>query len=205
MARLTDSERQQLRDAVRDAEAGTRAEFVVVIARRADPYFFPPLLLATAAALLTPAILWLTGWAIEFPALYGAQLAVFAILASALRIPVILDHLIPASVGSARARRLAHEIFHRLGLHRTRGRTGVLLFVSLAEHYVEILADDAADDAVPPDTWSGIVTTMTEQVRAGGRAAGLQAALTQLGTILAQSLPRESDDINEIPDRLIEL
>jgi putative membrane protein len=205
MARLTESDRQRLRSAVQAAESRTRAEFVMVVARRADPYFFPPAALTTAVAIALPGLLWVAGIANDFAVLYGVQLAVFAVLLPLLRLPALLPYLIPPAVGVARARRLARDLFHRLGLHRTQERVGVLLFVSLAEHYVEIIADDGANDAVAVDAWRELIQSTTERVRRDGAADGLAAALERLAEILGRALPRRPDDKNEIPDRLIEL
>lgn len=205
MTRLPAATRQRLLDAVRTAERRSRAEFVMVIARRSDPYFFPPLAVAAAAALLLPGILWLTGPSRDFVILYAAQLIAFAILLPLVRLPSVLPYLIPAAIGIARARRLARELFHRFGLHRTRERSGILLFAALAERYIEIIADDGIDQAVPAGTWSEIVRRATDTARAEDPAAGFEVALALLGDALGKALPRRPDDHNEIPDRLIEL
>lgn len=205
MARLSDADRRQLRDAVRAAETRTRAEFVMVIARRADPYFFPPMALAAGVALALPGVLWVASLATDFLTLYEIQLAAFVVLFPILRLPAVLPHIVPRPVRLARAKRLAQESFHRLGLHRTRERSGVLIFVALAEHYVEIIADEGADNAVPDKTWQDIIDATTAKVRADGPAQGFLLALASLGEILGQALPRRPDDSNEIADRLIEI
>lgn len=205
MARLTDNTRKTLVEAIRRAEEKTRAEFMMVIVDRTDPYFFPPVALAATGALLLPGLLWLTGITQDFAILYGAQIILFFVLVAILRLPSILPFLIPASVAMTRARRLAREVFYRFGLHRTRERTGVLLFAALAERYVEIIADDGVDKAVPAGTWSEIVRTVTESAKARGPVAGFETGLALLGKTLGEALPRRPDDRNEIPDRLIEL
>ena len=204
MNRLTPEARKRLVEAIRAAEAQTRAEFVVVIARRADAYFFPPIALAAAGALLVPGLLWIARITQDFVLLYAIQLAVFALLAVLLRLPSILPFLIPASVGIARSRRLAREAFYRFGLHRTRERTGALLFAALAEHYVEIIADDGVDEAVPAGAWNEIVRTIVDAAKADGPAVGFESGLALLGKTLGDVLPRRPDDRNEIADRLID-
>lgn len=205
MHRIPDAERHRIEAAVHAAEAKTRAEFVLVIARRADPYFFPTTIAATSIALLLPGALWYAGLAYEFPHLYAVQLVAFVVLFFLFRLPDVVRHLVPREVRTARARRLARELFYRLGMHRTRERSGVLLFVSLGERYVEIIADDAVDKAVPPETWQNIVASFTTTVRSRGAVAGFLTALQSLGDALGGVLPRRPDDRNELPDRLIEL
>lgn len=205
MPHLSPEDREKLREAVRAAERRTRAEFVLVIARRADPYLFLTLAIAAVAALLVPGILWAAAITTSFPILYVLQLGVFAVLAGLLRLPSLWRLAVPAALAEARGRFLAHNLFHRLGLHRTRERTGILVFVALAEHYVEIIADEGADKAVPPATWQEIIQVATDRVRRDGPVSGFSLALDMLGNVLAEALPRRADDMNEIPDRLIEL
>ena len=82
----------------------------------------------------------------------------------------------PTAVKRRRAGRLAREQFFAQGLHLTRARTGVLIFVSVAEHYVEIIADQGIDALVPPGTWDKAVADFVGQVRAGHIAEGFLAA-----------------------------
>ena len=103
------------------------------------------------------------------------------------------------------ARRLAREQFYAQGLHLTRGRTGVLLFVSVAERYVEILADEGIHQRVPEGTWDRVVAEFVGRVREGRIAEGFSIAIAACGDILAAQCPREPDDRNELPDRLVQI
>jgi hypothetical protein len=86
---------------------------------------------------------------------------------------------VPDSIKRRRAGRLAHEQFFEQRLHLTRARTGVLIFVSVAEHYVEIIADQGFNALVPPGTWDKAVSNFVEPVRAGEKT-GRQARLVEL-------------------------
>jgi len=202
---LSPDDRRRVEQAIRDAEARTSGEFVAVIARASDTYLFAPIAAAAAAAFATPFALWLLGVASAFAPLYAAQLAVFVALAALLRWTPATMLLVPRAVKLARARRLAHEQFHNLGLNGTRGRTGVLLFVSQAERYVEILADRGINEAVPPGTWEGVIADFTLKVRAGRSADGYIAAVTACGDLLARHFPRAPEDKDELPNVLVEL
>src|SRR6185295_9285374 len=136
---------------------------------------------------------------------YTVQLGVFIVVAAVALWRPLRMRLVPVAVRRRQASRLAREQFHALGLDRTRGRTGILLFVSVAERYVEILADRAIDEKVPAGTWKEIVAAFTRQVRGGKIADGFVGALTACGTLLVSHFPRAADDQNELPDVLIEL
>lgn len=205
MAFLTDADRARILAAVRAAERTTGAEFVTVIARASDTYLLMPLLVAAAVAMALPGALWLVGALDDFIALYAAQLASFAVLALVLQHPAVAPRLVPASIKTLRAARHARAQFLARGLHRTAQRSGVLLFVSVAEHYVEILADEGIDARVAPGTWDAIVADFTGRVRAGRIADGFVGAIEAIAAILAAHVPRDPADVNELPDRLVEL
>jgi putative membrane protein len=81
----------------------------------------------------------------------------------------------------------------------------VLIFVSVAERYVEILADEGIHQRMPAGAWDQIVTDFTAQVRAGRIAAGFLQAIDACGARLIEHFPARAGDRNELPDRLIEL
>ncbi len=205
MAFLNESDRARIAAAVRAAEAKTSGELVTVIARAADPYLHVPLLWAAWAALLAPAVLWLTGAWLSLPVYYAAQLATFVGVFALCQWPPLKLRLVPRRLKRARAARLAREQFFTRGLHRTRERTGVLIFVCVAERYVEIIGDEGIHKRVPGGYWDGIVAQFVQQVRAGRVADGFVSAISACGDQLAAHFPRAADDRNELPDRLIEI
>ncbi len=205
MAFLTDADRQRIAEAIRQAEARTSGEILTVIAPASAGYRFAPTLVAAGAAFVAPGVVWLfaPGW--SFPWLYGLQLGVFVLLLLLLSWRPVAVRLVPAAAREARAARLAREQFYAQGLHRTRDGTGLLLFVSVAEHYVEILADHGIDSRIGPDAWERIVADFTRAVRDGRVADGFVAAIGACGELLAHHFPRPPDDRDELPNRLIEL
>lgn len=205
MAFLTDADRERIADAIRQAEARTSGEILTVIAPASDDDRFLPLLLAAGIAFVLPGIAWLLAPSWEFPLLYGLQLGVFVLLLLVLSWRPVAARLVPDAVKEARARRLAQEQFYLQGLHRTREATGLLLFVSVAERYVEILADYGIDSKVGPDAWAAIVADFTRTVREGRVADGFVTAVGECGDLLARHFPRQPDDKDELPNRLIEL
>jgi putative membrane protein len=88
---------------------------------------------------------------------------------------------------------------------RTIGRTGVLIYLSTGERRAEIVADEAITAVTAPDVWGEAMTALLVEVRAGRAAAGIVAAVGQIGEVLATHFPKTAADTNEIPDKLIEL
>jgi putative membrane protein len=202
---LSEEDRRRIAIAVRKAEHRTAGEVVTVIARRADLYLVIPLLIASGVALALPGALWLLDALPDFFTLYALQLGLFVALILLLRWQTLTVRLVPDRIKATRVARRAREQFLLRGLHRTRDRAGVLLFVAVAEHRVELIADEGINALVPPGTWDGIVAAFTQAVRAGRVADGFVAAIDAVADVLAVHFPRAADDTNELPDRLVEL
>ena len=170
MALLTESELKQVSDAVVRIERDTDAEVVTVLAAQADDYTYIPLLWAALIALLLPGIVnYHAGWLGQRDLLL-LQWGCFAVLAFLFRIPAITTRLVPRTVRHWRASNLARRQFLEQGLHHTVGDTGVLIFVSEAERYVEILVDRGIASRVDDATWQPIIAVFTTQVQQIGRA-----------------------------------
>jgi putative membrane protein len=203
--RLRPEEHERVAAAIREAEARTSGEIFVVVAEKSDEYRMLPFLWAALGALaggfVTAAIM---------PGIAAGSLAlgqglVFALLAAIGFVPAWRMVLVPQAVQVACAANHAREQFLAHNLHATQSRTGVLVFVSLAERYVEIRADTAIDTRVPADFWAGIVDRLTAEIGAERLAEGLVLAVEACGTALATHFPRREDDRNELPDKLVEI
>lgn len=205
MAFLTDADRARIAAAIAAAERTTSGELVAVVAAAADDYRYVALLWPALAALLSPALLLTAVPALDAWLLYLAQTALFVVLALLAQIPRLRIALVPAAAKRRRASRLAREQFVAQGLHRTHERTGVLIFVAVAEHHVEIIADHGIDAVVPPGTWDEAVARFIEQVRAGKVADGFIATIALVGERLAEHFPGAADDPDQLPNRLIEI
>jgi putative membrane protein len=81
----------------------------------------------------------------------------------------------------------------------------VLIFVSLAERYAEIVADTQIDARVPENYWQATVDALTADIGAGRLVEGLVAAVTASGEQLAAHFPRRAGDRNELADKVVEI
>jgi putative membrane protein len=94
----------------------------------------------------------------------------------------------------------ALQAFFENGLTETRDRTGVLIFVSLLERRVRVIADAGIDKRVPKGTWDQVVNLVLSGVRSDDLAGGLAAAVDRCGDILSEHFPKREFDYNELPD-----
>ena len=195
-------DRARIRRAVAAAEMKTSGEIFLVVTEASDDYRFIPIVWAMVVALVEPLpLIYLTDLPVSL--IYALQLAVFVGLALCLSHPAIKPHVVPAGVKHARAKALAVEQFLAHGLHTTEARTGVLIFVSLAERHAEIVADAGISGEVEDTVWQTAMDRLVAEIRAGRLADGLIAAIETTGAVLAKHFPPRADDRNELPNDLV--
>ncbi len=204
MALFTPEEQDRIAAAVTRAEKSTSGEIFTVVARSSDDYRFIPVLWAALAALLVPLpLIFATSLSVQI--IYAAQLALFCVLAIVFSQQAVRPLVVPRPILERRAHRNAVEQFLAHGLHTTRDRTGVLVFVSLAERYAEVVADEAIDEKVDQAVWDEAVAALIEHIRADRPADGFIAAVEICGRALAAHFPPRPDDDNELSDRIVEI
>ncbi|WP_217477485.1 TPM domain-containing protein [Stutzerimonas stutzeri] len=202
MTLLTESEQRQVADAIGRIERETDAELVTVLASQADDYRYIPLLWASLLALLLPgALLFFTGWLAAWQLLL-VQWLTFIVLAAIFRIPSLTSRLIPRSVRHWRACNLARRQFIELNLHHTEAGTGMLIFVSEAERYVEILVDQGISSRIDNGAWASIVDTFTAEVGNGRVLEGFLGCIESCGALLREHVPA-THERNELPNHLV--
>lgn len=222
--RFTPEDHKLVTAAVTAAEGSSDGEIVTIVADKSDSYHDVGLHYAVLAMLLVPAALaavpqalvdWgsslFLGWnealtrGMLMAFLFMKLAAVFLIVRYALAYMPLRMALTPGSTKSRRVRRRAIELFKVGAERRTHGRTGVLLYLSLAEHRAEIVADEAIVGKVAPEVWGEAMTDLIAEVKAGRPGAGMAKAVERVGAVLAEHFPKTHADTNELPDRLIEL
>jgi putative membrane protein len=221
---LSVEQHQHVSAAVHAAEAQTSGEIVTAVADHSDRYLDIALWWAALCAIVALAAYaafpgfynWLigiisNGW-VE-PAtpseILEVGLAIVVVKFAGVRlllqwVPLRLA-LTPGIVKTRRVRRRAVRYFKVGAERRTAGRTGILIYLSLKEHRAEIVADESIHSVVPQEAWGEAMAKMIAEVREGRIAEGMVAAIGDVGAILAEHFPRGADDVNELPDRLIEL
>lgn len=110
-----------------------------------------------------------------------------------------LRHLLTGS--TPRQRALA--LFKQLGVGRTTGRNGVLVYLLVADQAIEIVVDPALHAAIPPDHWQAVVALLQQHLTAGALEQGLLAALDRVDAVLTQHVPAGlpgGANPNELPD-----
>ncbi|GGD01663.1 TPM domain-containing protein [Aureimonas glaciei] len=195
---------------IRAAEATTRGEIFAVFTRASDSYVFASsffaLVLTFAAALVSAVLATVADISVSGLTLQLTELGFALFLLLALRLSVPLRMLfVPAWLKAERAHRTALAQFMAHDLQATENRTGILIFVSEAEHHAEVIADAGINAKVPQADWDALVAVLVAAAKADRLADGYVEAIAKAGEILARHFPAEGRNPNEIPDRLVEL
>ena len=221
---LSADDHRRVSEAVARVEEQTAGEIVTILAERSDGYTDVALawsalvaFLALGALAIAPDFylhmvdrvlnLWTLDWTpreVLLLALVAASAKFGSMMLLQLWQPLKF-WLIPPPIKSARVRQRAVRAFRIGAERRTTGRTGVLIYLSMREHRAEIVADEAIASKVDPAVWGDAMTAMLAELREGRIADGMIAAVERVGAILAPHFPRAGDDVNELPDRLIEV
>lgn len=199
---VTDNMRADIKKAVEELERSTTGEMVCVITRSSARYILFPILWASLIALLLPLANLFTP---EHMIGYAEQTGAFILLVTLLGATSLCHKVTPPGICVTNCRRFAFEQFFIQKLNETKKRSGVMLFVSLDEKYVELLADKGISDKVESATWDKIVDDFIGDVRAGKVHEGYLKAIAACQEILKTHFPDVPDDINELGDNLIEL
>lgn len=207
---LPEAEHGRIAAAIAEAERRTAGEIYCVLARRSDDYFYPSAFFVALPILIVslPLALLAHHWWIDLrPAvLVGGQLAALASsLAILLAAPRLRLLLVPPRLRYRRAHENALRQFLARNIHATRQRTGVLIFISLAEHYAEVVADAGIAAHVPQERWNEAVDRLTEAARNGRLPDGIIAAIGLVGAELATHFPPGGTKPNELDDHIVEL
>jgi putative membrane protein len=194
--------------AVREVEGRSAGEIVPYAVERSDRYVraeWSAAALGALAASLASAYAWWAGdmWGvpaafwIAAPPAAGAALGWLAPLA----FPALRRALVAPEALAERVQQRATQAFLEEEVFRTRDRTGILIFVSLFEHRVVVLADRGLDGHVAPEEWQDVVAGIASGMRHGQPGAALAEGIRRCADLAARISPRP-DDQDELPGQL---
>ena len=202
---LSDADRERLRQAIKDGEARSSAELVLVVVDACGGYGIFALLWPALAALLVGGIVALAAHQLSAPRVFLAEAGAFAVLAAALQWPPALLRLVPHRVRRAHVQQVAEHQF-ALRVHgRTPASTGLLLMVALAERQVFVLPDTGISAVIDAAAWHGVVDRLVAEMGAGPRAGAISGAIAQIVALLERHFPPTGEAGGALSDEVVEL
>lgn len=213
---LTKEERAAVEAAVVAAEKKTAVEIVPVVAAASGRYDRAEDIAGLWLGAILMIVLWVVwpvphvapgDWGADIPWNYAGWIAALvagfiagAVIAS--RIGWLRRLFTPKLEMTEEVQRHAREAFFDQRIHHTTGATGVLIYVSLFERTVCILADAAVMDVLPEGEIDRRCAALTEKMKTAP-AAGLIETIASLGETLCGPLPREADDVDELENAVV--
>jgi len=214
---ITPEQRDAVSRAVAEAERGTSGEIVPVVAARSGRYDRAEDLVGMCVAVAALVAIWF-GFPLVAPGagewgapsaprpglpwIVAALVGGFAAgIALATRFPALRRPFVGGAHLDAEVERSAAAAFHAFRVRRTRRGTGVLLYVSLEEHVVRVLGDEAIDQALSAADWERVRDAIPVRVRAGDLATGLIDGIREAGELLREHFPSSEAD-NELHNEL---
>lgn len=203
---LTDAAQQALTDAVRDVESRSSAELVVAVRARSGSYLHADLIAGIAAALAGLLGLLFSPWPFDLvwfvidPLLAGL---LGGLLAS--RLPAVRRALTFWRVRRRQVETAARSTFVEKRVHGTTGRTGILVYVSLLEHEAAVIHDLGIDTPATTESWRLAVEEIEEAARRGEDGVAIAALVRALGDVLAPTLVRSAQDVDELSNEVDEV
>jgi putative membrane protein len=197
-------EKQRIAETTKAAEARTDGEIAVMVVDRSDPYRETEVLGGVIFGGLLALVL-----SIVF---FHESLFYFIPLAFIFFFPFRwlgkkYPYLKPIFIGRQRVeetvRQRALQAFYEKGLYKTRFQTGILIFISLFEHIVWILADKGIYEKMHQDSLDRFAKKISQGLKEGRACETLCQTIKEMGGILSQHFPLSPGDTNELPDTVI--
>jgi putative membrane protein len=213
---LTETDHKRIAEAITLAESKTSGEIFCVLAHEVSRYREVPLVWASAAALVLPALAVLAGFD-PFSASWGAasvremftayavlQAALFLAVALIVAQPAVRRLMTPRFLKRHRVRQMARHHFAAGGARLAHAEPHILIYASLADRQVELVAHDAIHRAVGEGPWNAAVAAVTAGMKARRPADGFIRAIEICGEALAAHFPSDGHAKNVLSNDILE-
>lgn len=201
---FTEEEKRQIVEATRQAELRTTGEIVILVADNSGRYY--DLKVASAMGLSVVVSLVVAAyvfhgsfwhWVVLSAVLFPFSFLFFA------RVQTVTLSLAPHRRLETTVHDGALRAFYEHGLHRTKGQTGALFYISLIERRVMVLADKRIHEKITQQVLERYARDVAAGIKAGRASEALVQAITEVGEVLAAHFPGSPDNVNELPDDVL--
>jgi putative membrane protein len=204
MGLLTEEDKEAISEAIRKAETTTSGEIVFAVADASARYHHATIQGALAGVLVATAIY------LALPAQHSIGILLWTELVSFALFYAVVPRLpcrrwfIPGCEMDARVGQAAFMEFYSRALYRTRESNGILIYLSLLERRVVVLGDRGIHERMGDRHWNEVRDMIIRGIRQGKAREGICSAVESCAKALAEHFPCRDDDINELPDQVID-
>jgi putative membrane protein len=203
MPYLSEASKQALTAAVETIESRSAAEVVIAVRVKSGSLLHSDLLAGCLGALLTLSFMLFSPYPFSLEAILF-DTALFGALGALVcsRWPALRYLLTPRGLATEGVQLAARAEFFDAGIADTRGRTGILVYVSQTERTAEVLADSGVRKAVDAGAWETAVRKIQHVVASKRDGVALAQAVAGLAELLGTCLPRQHDDLDELSNQV---
>jgi len=200
---LDDEARAAFKQAIEAVENASAVEVVVAMRRRSARHLHANVVIGVAVAFAGLAVMLFAEHTFSLPAILIDPFVV-GVLAGAITelLPPVKRLLTRPAARRRVVDRAARATFVERGVHHTRARSGLLVYISWLEQQIALVADVGLAQALPQGALSSLEAALTAVMRRGGAATARR--LAEAAPQMAASLPHTNDDVNELPDAIDE-
>lgn len=202
--KITELDKEHIKQAVTKAEETTHGEIVPMILKNSDSY--------PAAHFRCALFIGITlGFALYYFPFYEVEDSIYYLWAiiggMLLGYFIAFNHkvkrfFLSKKEVSEEVHQRALEAFFYEGVHSTKQRTGILLFISTLEHRAELIADCGINEKVEKDSWDRILTSMLKELKNGNSGDAITRAITECGELLQKHFPKSEEEHKTDPNEL---
>jgi len=213
--KINKTESEKIKTAIQEAESKTSGEIAVAFIKESDNYaiyellfalfcgfiyFFVMMFFVNGIENILKNMFW--GYSVNYLLLfYGLSIFVVISVVYLLSNLSFIDRLIvPKSVMRRKVNERAVRQFMESGVYNTKDRTGILIFISMLEHRVELLADKGINEKISQEKWDSILNNIVKGIKSGNVDKNLSESIYECGKLLAEHFPVQPGDENELKD-----
>jgi len=205
MHKISSDTKKYIKDLISDIESKSDAEIRVVLAQSCDRYRYSIFIYSLFATLLVPFGVKATGIYITQTNLMALAVAIFLFVSFVLEYSDIKYRIIPKKVKNDRCEKIALAQFYKLGINKTKNHKAILLFVSLNERYIRVVADENIKQKIDDNFWKSIVKEFISFAKEEQIDKGLIHIVKKCGEVLEGNFSKTARKENELSDEIVVL
>lgn len=200
---VNDEAKSAFKEAIVSIEDRSSAEVMITVRHHSGSYLHADLILGGLATLATLAFTLFSKFEFTLmsilidPVIVGGLIGLLST-----QLPMMRRMLTLQGARRSRVVTAAQSAFYEKGVRMTSGRTGMLVYISLLEHAVEVVIDRGVQEAVPTKQWQAATAAVEETLTRTMDAGATAKKIAELGEICEAVMERSEDDINELPDEV---
>ena len=203
---INEDTKLKIKEMIDQIESKSEAEVVVAVADSCDRYKYSIFLYALLSVLIVPFLIKLFGISLDQIQLFSLMIATFLFVTVSLEYSEFKYKIIPKKVKVDRCESVAFKQFEKLGINKTANHKALLIFVSIKERYIRIIADKNINDKASQDFWNEVVLDFSKLTREQDINSALLSTVKKCGDFLEKNFPRSSKiKDNELSNEVLEI